>query len=369
MPHISKPHSFNFTMIMLFACIMLFGLIMLASASQVIGMDNFHDPYYYLKHQFFLSAVPGSAILIIAAHIPYYHLKKIATAFLVFSIILLILVFIPGTGYGHGGANRWLSFRAISFQPSEIAKLGIVIFFAAWFAERKKIVRNFYYTFLPFLFYLGAFVLLIALQPDIGTISVLVISSLAIYWVAGLKYIHLFALLLIAILSFGILIYAAPYRLNRITTYFKPHEDKLGASYQINQSLIAIGSGGLIGLGFGKSKQKYQYLPEVVGDSIFSVIAEELGFILTSFFVFAYVYFILTGLRIAARARDDFGKYLATGIVVWFGYQTFVNMGAMVKLLPLTGLPLPFVSYGGSALMISMFAFGILLNISRYEKS
>lgn len=369
MPPTHKPRRFNLTLIMLFSGIMLFGLIMLASASQVIGMDNFQDPYYYVKHQFFLSAIPGLALLIIAAHIPYYHLKKIATVFLVFSIILLILVFVPGTGYSHGGAQRWLSIKVISFQPSEIAKLGIVIFFAAWFSERKKIVKNFYYTFLPFLCYLGAIVLLIALQPDIGTLSVLVISALSIYWVAGLRYLHLIALVLIGILCFGMLIAAAPYRLNRISTYFKPHENKLGASYQINQSLIAIGSGGMIGLGFGKSKQKYQYLPEVAGDSIFAVIAEELGFILTTLFIFAYIYFILTGLRIAAHAGDDFGKYLATGIVVWFGYQTFVNMGAMVKLVPLTGLPLPFVSYGGTALMISMFAFGILLNISRYEKT
>lgn len=348
---------------------MLFGLIMLASASQVIGMDNFGDPYYYLKHQLFLSALPGLALLVIAAHIPYYYWQKIAVPFLAFSIILLILVFIPGAGYIHGGAQRWLVIKSFSFQPAEIAKLGMIVFFATWFAKRKEIVRDFYYTFLPFLCYLGAIVLLIALQPDIGTLSVLVISALAIYWLAGLKCTHLFALAVIAILGFGILINAAPYRLNRIAAYLKPHENKLGTGYQINQSLIAIGSGGVFGLGFGQSKQKYQYLPEAVGDSIFAVIAEELGFILTALFVFAYFYFILIGFQIAARAPNDFGKYLAGGIVVWFGYQTFVNIGAMVKLLPLTGLPLPFVSYGGSALVISMLAFGILANISRYART
>lgn len=363
-----KSHSPNYRLITVFAVISIFGLIMLASASQIIGMDKFRDSYYYLKHQLFFGILPGLALLIIFARINYKTWEKIAMPIFIFSIILLILVFIPQLSYGHGGANRWLHTGLFSIQPSEIAKLGFIIFLAAWFKQKKEDIQNFHYTFLPFLMYLCIMTILIALEPDIGTLSVIIITALAIYWVANAKFIHIISLILICLLIFFVLIKAAPYRMARITTFINPQYDTQYTSYQINQSILAIGAGGWFGQGFGLSKQKYQYLPEAAGDSIFAIIAEELGFVFTSLFVLLYIYFIIMMFQIARKSFDGFGKFTAVGIAVWLAYQGLINMGAMVKIMPLTGLPLPFVSYGGSAMIVSMVAIGILINVSKYTK-
>ena len=217
-------------------------------------------------------------------------------------------------------------------------------------------------------FLIGIVLLLVALQPDIGTLAVIAASVMSVYFVAPSSKKHLFLLFIAGILAFGLLITVAPYRMARLTTYLDPKTDTLDTSYQINQSLIAVGTGGVFGRGLGQSKQKYQYLPEVVGDSIFAVIAEELGFILTSIFILIYIYFIVLGFSIASKAATDFGKYAVAGIMSWIATQTFINIGAMLQIFPLTGLPLPFVSYGSSAFITSMAAVGIVISVSRFTK-
>lgn len=360
-----KLRSPNYQFLGLALGLLSFGLLMLASASQVIGLDDFNDPYYYIKHQIIFGALPGLLLMILASHIPYRLYQKYATAVFTAAIILLVLLFVPGLGFTHAGASRWLTVEGISIQPSEIMKLALVVFLSAWFAKRAGETRDFYYTFLPFLLILGAVSLLIALQPDLGTLGVVVAIALSIYWVAKMRGTHFLLFLVLCAFAFMILVKAAPYRVLRITAYLNPSEDQLGASYQINQSLIAVGSGGLFGRGIGQSRQKYHYLPETAGDSIFAVIGEELGFIATSGFILLYLYFIIHGFRLAARAGDEFGKYLICGIMSWFASQMIVNIGATVGLLPLTGLPLPFVSYGGSALVVALAGVGVVLNVSK----
>ena len=363
-----KKHHPNYQLIACFGLILIFGLIMLTSASQVVGLDKFADPYYHLKHQLLKGVLPGFICLLVAAKIPYKFWRRLAFPLFIVSIILLLLVFIPGLNFSHNGAKRWLVFGPLNFQPTEFVKVGAIIFFAAWFSLKKKLeeIKSFQYTLLPFISYLGMITALIALEPDIGTLSVIVLAVLAIYWVAGARFLHLALLALLGIVAFLILILAAPYRLARVTSFFNPESDVSGSSYQINQSLIAVGSGGLFGQGLGQSKQKYQYLPEVVGDSIFAVIAEELGYLITAAFLLLYLFFITLCYQVAARSPDFFGKFIATGIATWLAYQALINVSSMVGVTPLTGLPFPFLSYGSSSMIATLIAVGLLINISQY---
>lgn len=363
-----KPHKPDYILIITAGIIMIAGLILLTSAAIVLSQDNFGDKYYHIKHQLYFGFLPGLGLLLICSKINYHFWKKIAPYLFGFTLILLLLVFIPALSYGHGGASRWLNFGNISIQPAEIAKLTLIIFLAAWFANKKEQIKSFEFGFLPFLIYLIIITLLIALEPDIGTLSVLVISAVAVYFIAGASWPHFFLLILISFFIFIFLIFFAPYRLSRITTFLNPSHDILGQSYQINQSIIAIGSGGLFGLGLGQSRQKYQYLPEAVGDSIFAVIAEELGFIFSAILILFFLFLIWRGFSLAKKSKDNFAKFLTAGISAWLACQILINIGAMVGLLPVTGLPLPFISYGGSALIVSMAAVGILINVSKYAK-
>jgi cell division protein FtsW len=338
---------------------------MLASASQVKGWDNYGDGYYYLKRQLLFGVLPGVFFLIILQAIDYRYWQKLAIPFFVFSIILLIAVLVPFLNYTHGGAQRWLNLGFISFQPSEITKLSFIIFLSAWLTRKKSQIQNFHYTFLPFLIYLALIVLLIGIEPDMGTLSIILFLALGVYLIAGAKLMHIGVLIFICSVVFVFLIQMAPYRMNRITAYLYPKIDTKGVSYQINQSLLAIGSGGVFGVGLGQSKQKYLYLPEATEDSIFAIIAEELGFIVSTVFIVIYLYFIVSIFLIAQRVSDNFARYLSCGVGLWFGYQGLLNIGAMLNLWPLTGVPLPFVSYGGTSLVVSMAAVGILINISK----
>lgn len=363
-----KPHQPDYSLIFAIGIIMAVGLVLLASAAVVLGQDNFGDKYYHIKHQLYFGFLPGLILLLICSQINYHFWKKIAPYLFGFTLILLALVFIPALSYGHGGAHRWLNLGSVSIQPTEIAKLTLMIFLAAWLANKKGQVKNFEFGFLPFLIYLIIIILLVAPEPDIGTLSVLIISAVAVYFTAGARLLHLFFLTLIGLIGFIFLIFFTPYRMARITTFLNPSRDTLGQSYQINQSIIAIGSGGLSGLGLGQSRQKYQYLPEAIGDSIFAVIAEELGFIFSSILISLFFFFVWRGFYTARRAKDDFAKFLTVGISAWMSWQILINISAMIGLVPLTGLPLPFVSYGSSALIVSMAAVGIMINVSKYTK-
>jgi cell division protein FtsW len=282
------------------------------------------------------------------------------------SIIFLILVFVPGVGSRIYGASRWIQLGPFSFQPSEMAKLSIIIYLAAWLEGRGlNRIKDMFEGFLPFLGIMGLIGFLVMKQPDTGTLGIIVISSFAIFFVSGASMRHIISFGGIGAVLLWILIKIEPYRLDRITSFLDPSADPQGIGYQINQALLAIGSGGLFGVGLGHSRQKFNYLPEPVGDSIFAITGEELGLIGTVFLVILFVLLAMRGIKIAKNSPDMFGRLLATGIITWIVFQAFINISANVALVPLTGVPLPFISYGGTSLVFLMAAIGILLNISR----
>ncbi len=349
-----------------FTVLILFGLLMLTSASSVVSFQKFRTTYFYVLHQILYGFLPGTILLFIFSKVNYHWWRKMAFPLLVVSILSLVLVFVPVIGFGYGGSHRWLHLGAFLFQPSEMVKLTFLLYMAAWLSNRgEKGVKDFSYGFLPFIFLLGVVSLLIILQPDMGTMSVIVVTVAVMYIMAGAKLSHVGLMLGGAVAAGGILIKFASYRLARFMTFLHPELDPLGVGYHINQALLAVGSGGLFGRGYGHSRQKFAYLPEVMTDSIFAVISEELGFIFGVGLIALFIFLAWRGLKIAQRAPDQFGRLVATGIVTWITFQSFLNIGAMLSILPLTGIPLPFVSYGGSALLSSMIAIGILLNISR----
>lgn len=363
-------HSSDKIFITCFFALAALGLILLSSASAVISFQKYGTSYYYLTHQLLFGFLPGLVVLIVCASLDYRIWKRLAFPLLVVSIALLAAVFLPGFGLEHGGARRWINLGSFSFQPSEIVKLTFLLYVAAWLSGKgEKNVKDFSYGFIPFITLVGIISFLIALQPDVGTMSVIIVAAFCIYFLGGASVSH------VALAGMGgvglmmVLIQATPYRMQRLTTFLNPDFDPLGIGYHINQALLAVGSGGLWGRGFGHSRQKFAYLPEVFGDSIFAVIAEELGFIFAVFFISFILFWILRGLRIAQRASDDFGMLVAAGIMSWIAFQAFVNIGAMLSILPLTGIPLPFVSYGGTAIIMEMAAIGIVLNIARQSGS
>ncbi|MFH0857433.1 MAG: putative lipid II flippase FtsW [Candidatus Magasanikbacteria bacterium] len=349
-----------------FLGLIFFGLIMLASASSVIGYTKFADNYFFVKRQIMYGFLPGMVLLLTCAKIPYEKYKKMMYPIFAGMILILVAVFIPGIGQSFNtGSKSWVQLFGFSFQPAEFAKLGMILFFSAYLAEKGKTLLNFKEGFFPSLIMGMIPVLLIILQPDIGTVFILFSIVFSLLFIAGAKSSHLSSLALTGIIAFILLIIAAPYRAARLTTFLHPELDPLGVGYHINQAYLAIGSGGIFGLGLGHSQQKFQYLPEVHADSIFAVMAEELGFLIVGAFLFFLVIIAFRMLAVSRRVSDPFGKYVIFGIVIWFMVQSFMNIGAMLGLMPLTGVPLPFVSHGGTALMIAMGAIGIVLNISK----
>ncbi|MBI4250625.1 putative lipid II flippase FtsW [Candidatus Uhrbacteria bacterium] len=352
-----------------FFLIIFLGLVMLSSASSVVSFQKFGTTYFYITHQLLLGFLPGLIFFYIASRIDYHILERFAPLFLILTIGLLSLVFIPGLGFGAGGAQRWVSLGPIVFQPSEVVKLTFLLYLATWLAKRKgSAMRDISNGLMPFIILVGSVSLFVILQPDMGTMGVIALIAALMYFMSGAPLPHIAMMALGSVALFFILLQVAPYRMERFTVFLNPGLDPLGTGYHINQALLAIGSGGIFGRGFGLSRQKYAYLPEVVGDSIFAVIAEELGFILTFGLITLFVFFAIRGLRIARRAPDTFGFLTAVGIITWIVFQAFINIGAMLAVLPLTGIPLPFISYGGTALIIGMTAVGILVNISRQVK-
>lgn len=350
--------------------LVIFGLVMMASAGVALGWQKYQDVYWHFKHQVVYGVLPGLALFIFFYFFNYKKLERYASIMLFVSIGLLVLVFIPGIGGDWGTSRSWISlFGYGSLQPSEIVKLTFLIYLAAWLANKKDHhLKDANYSFIPFLTVLGIVAGLMAAEPDTGTMMILVCSSLIVYFSAGGSLLHLSWM---ALLSFGALaglLKLAPYRAARLTTFLHPELDPKGIGYHINQALLAVGSGGLFGRGYGHSRQKFAYLPEVVGDSIFAVMAEELGFIIAALIVGVYIFIFLRGLKLAAGIQDSFGRLLLVGILAWFTVQAFVNIGGIIGVLPMTGVPLPFISYGGTAMMISLAAAGIVANISKTAK-
>lgn len=343
--------------------------MILTSASSAVGYERFGDSYYFLKHQFFSGVIPGLIIMLILMRIPYEKYRKYAFPMLLISIGLLALVFIPGVGRDYGTfANSWVAIAGFSFQPAEIVKLTFLLYLAAWMEKRSEQLKDFNAGLVPFLAILGVIALLMLLQPDIGTLSVIAAMAFIVYFVAGGPVVFIGGLGVMASVAFWVMVKSSEYRYDRWMTFLHPELDPQGVGYQINQALLAIGSGGIFGRGYGHSLQKFQYLPEVAGDSIFAVMSEELGFVFTTAFLVVLLMLILRGLKIAEHAKDDFGKYLVVGIVGWIGFQAFVNIGSMVGMMPITGVPLPFMSFGGTSLAVSLAAIGVVLSVSREAK-
>lgn len=345
--------------------LVVFGLIMVSSASvvesfQVTGSNT----YYFFRQVVF--AVIGIGIWFFLQRWDYHRFRPMATIALVASLILLAAVFIPGLGHEAGGSQRWIGAGDLTLQVTEVLKIGLIVYLAYWLEKKGPKVADWYATFLPFLLLMLIIGGLIVAEPDMGTAVVIAGIAGAMYFAAGASLKHISLLIVGGVAAFWALIKMAPYRATRWLTFLNPARDPLGAGYHINQALIALGSGGLFGLGFGHSRQKFNFLPEASSDSIFAIIGEELGLLGVAFFVILPIaIFIWRGLRVAKNAPDIFGRLLALGITVWIGWQATINIGAITGLLPLTGVPLPFISQGGTSLVFAMIGAGILLNISR----
>lgn len=354
----------DYTYMTLIAILVLFGLVMIASSSVVISTEIYNQNYGFVTKQA-VALVVGVIGAIILSRIDYHLWRKYATYLLVGSFILLLVVFIPGLGKSANGASRWIDLGFFQLQPSELVKISYIMYLAAWFERRGDRIKYISEGLLPFILLLIPVVLILMGQRDLGTLLVVLITAGAMFFASGAPYSQLGIGAAIGVSLIGVLILIAPYRLERLTTFLNPAADKLGSGYHINQALLAVGSGGAWGKGFGGSIQKYLYLPEPHTDSIFAIVSEELGFF-RSLLVLAVISLVAyRGYQIAMRAADDFGRMVAFGITSWFLFQALINLGAILGLLPLTGVPLPFVSYGGTALIVSLDAVGILLNISR----
>lgn len=319
-------------------------------------------------NQIVFGILGGTVVATITSLIPYTFWRK--WGFLMFggSILLMILVFVPGIGVFHGGARRWIGIGGMTMQPAEFYKIGFVLYTSAWFASVKQKASTFKFGTLPLIVLIILSAGLILMQPDTETFLVVAAAGVAIYLAAGGTWKPLFIIGAIGIVGLVVLVIQRPYLQQRISTFIDPSKDPTGSGYQIQQSLIAIGSGGLTGRGFGQSTQKFAFLPEPIGDSIFAVASEEFGFVGSVSIIILYILFAFQALRIATRVPDPFGSYVIVGIVVLIILQSFMNMAAMLAIIPLSGTPLLFISHGGTALFFTMASAGIIMNISKYQK-
>ncbi|GAB4072367.1 stage V sporulation protein E [Barrientosiimonas marina] len=347
--------------------LLLIGIVMVYSSSYVWTDYKFDDPYFYLKRQLLFSAV-GIIGMFVFMMIPYSTWKKYSSVILLVCFILLLAVLIPGIGMIRGGARSWIGVGAFSIQPAEFMKLGLIIYLAVFLSSRQKYITSFKKGFFPSLILVFTAFGLIMLQPDLGTGIVLVGTCMVMIYAAGARLLHFLGLGLIGLAGFILLIVSAPYRLSRVTAFINPWEDPLGDGFQIIQSLYAIGPGGLMGLGLGDSIQKYFYLPEPQTDFIFSIIGEELGFLGGTFVLVLFALLFWRGIKAGLEAPDAHGKFLALGIVSMLSIQVMINISVVIGLIPVTGITLPFLSYGGSSLVLTLCSAGILLNISRHAR-
>lgn len=345
---------FDLSLLIVTLVLVVFGLIMVYNASVFSAFRDFGDKYYFLRNQS-MWAFTGLIALLVISQIDYHFWQRLAIPAIVGAIILLISVF-SSLGVTAYGAQRWLSLGPFSLQPAEITKMAYILYLAAWLNKKVRA--------LPFILVTGIILGIVLLQRDLGTASIIGLTGMTIYFAAEAPLLQFLALGGVGFGAGLILIITSPYRRARLMTFLGQSDDSLGQSYHINQVLIALGSGGLFGVGLGQSRQKYGYLPEVTTDSIFAVVANELGFVGSTVLILAFLFLIYRGIRIAKGAPDRFGFLLAVGITSWLGFQILINISAMVALLPLTGVPLPLISYGGSSLVMVMSAIGLLLNIS-----
>jgi cell division protein FtsW len=339
---------------------------MLSSASSGLGKQLFNNSYYYLEHQLLFGLTIGLAGFLVGYFVPYYKFKNVAFILLLISMAALVLVFTP-LGTAASGSTRWLRFGPLSFQPAELMKFTYILYLAAWLSNSKKRATDFQSGLLPFVIISGVMAVLLILQPATSTVAILLGAGLIVYFVSGAPIKYIFGIIGVAIAAVVLLIFITPYRMARITGFLNPTQNLQGQNYQVNQSLIAIGSGGLWGVGYGQSATKDSYLPTPIDDSIFAVVAEELGFIGAGCLVALFAIVTFRMFWLARRTGDQFGRMILIGFGTVIALQAFVNMASISGIIPLTGVPLPFVSYGGTALAVFITMSGVALNVTRYN--
>lgn len=356
-------------MILIIVTLMLLavGLTMVYSASAIWADYKFDDSFFFAKRQL-LFAIVGLVAMFFLMNVDYWTWRTWAKVIIIVCFVLLLLVLIPGIGNVRNGSRSWIGVGAFSIQPSEFMKLAMIAFLAKFLSEKQKLITSFKKGLVPSLGLVFLAFGLIMLQPDLGTGTVMVGTCIVMIFVSGARIKHFALLALIGIGGFVALVLSAPYRIKRITSFLDPWEDPLGSGFQIIQSLYAIGPGGLFGLGLGESRQKFFYLPEPQTDFIFAILSEELGFIGGTFVILLFALLLWRGIRVALGAPDLYGSFLAVGIIAMVAIQVMINIGVVTGLMPVTGITLPFLSYGGSSLTLMLMAIGVLLNISRYSR-
>ncbi|MCI0890643.1 MAG: putative lipid II flippase FtsW, partial [Chloroflexi bacterium] len=319
---------------------------------------------YFVFRQAIWAAI-GVAGMLVLMRIDYRWLRAISPLLMLVAIVGLVAVLVPGIGLERNGAQRWLSLGPLTGQPSEFAKLALIIYVAAWLSGKDTVVRSFALGFAPFVFMVGIVAGLILLEPDTGTAAVLILTTVTLFFIAGASLSHLAALMGIGSVAAGFLVLTSGYRLDRILAFLNPDSDPSGVGFHTLQLLIGLGSGGIEGLGLGASRQKFFYIPGSHTDGVFAVVGEELGFIGAMGVIILFAVLVYRGFRIVLHAQDDFGYLLAAGVVCWIAFQALINVGGITRAIPMTGIPMPFLSYGGSALASLLAGIGILLSVSR----
>ncbi|MFB7302224.1 stage V sporulation protein E [Heyndrickxia sporothermodurans] len=343
------------------------GLIMVYSASAIWANFKFDDSFFFAKRQLLFAGV-GVIAMFFIMNVDYWTWRSWAKVILIGCFLLLVLVLIPGIGMERNGSRSWIGVGAFSIQPSEFIKLAMIAFLAKFLSEQQKYITTIKKGLLPSLSLVFLAFGMIMLQPDLGTGTVMLGTCIVMIFIAGARIFHFVILGLIGVGGFVALILSAPYRMARITSFLDPWQDPQGTGFQIIQSLFAIGPGGLFGQGLGESRQKFFYLPEPQTDFIFAILSEELGFIGGTFVLLLFSLLLWRGIRIALGAPDLYGSFLAVGIISMVAIQVMINIGVVTGLMPVTGITLPFLSYGGSSLTLMLMAIGVLLNISRYAR-
>lgn len=361
-----KPKSVD-TILLVIICVLVgAGFLIFSSASLGLLARDGASFASVAFGQFVFGVIGGGAALFLGSNIYYRHWRKYAFYIFLITLIATAAVFSP-LGMSHGGATRWIDLGFTTLQPSEFLKIGFIVYLATWLSGVHNKIGSIRYGLLPFIGIVGIVGVIMLLQPDTDTFLIMGAAGMAMYLAAGAKWRDIGLIIFSAILMLAMLAMFRPYVMDRLTTFMHPEDDPLGSGYQIQQSLIAVGSGGTFGRGFGQSIQKFDYLPEAIGDSIFAVYAEEFGFLGTVTLILTLVFFCLRGLKTASHAEDMFGTLLVTGFVTLITVQAFLNIGAMIGIAPLSGLPLPFISHGGTSLFATLASLGIVLNVSRYQ--
>lgn len=377
-----KIKHLDYFLLFIVVLFLILGISFLATISAPASLKRFGTTNYYLNHQLLYGFLPGIILGLIFCFTPLKFIRKISPVILLINLIALVLVFLPQLGNRFLGASRWLSFGGIGFQPSEFLKISFILYLSSWLKNRlnykttgvdiiksRRASYEFKKIFIPFLVTLAVISVILILQPDISTLGIIGLTALIIYFTAGTPIWHSLLIVGSAILGLFFLVKYEPYRMSRIITFLNPEIDPMGISFQMKQAIIAIGSGGWGGRGLGMSSQKFGFLPHSMSDSTFAVLAEEVGFIGSLFLIILFLLFLWAGIVIIKRTDDKFSQLVALGITFWILLQGFVNIGSMIGILPLSGIPLPFISYGGSHIVTELIGVGILLNIARRTKT